>query len=242
LQAVETTHGVRLHLVIGESPTGLGCEPQDGAESMLQATLAALAYADATNLALGRAWRLYRYPDAAAHVRTALASRLAPCPAPQRKKPVGLLIGAFPANAPMVVNIVPLIPLGRLSARQADGVTAIVRRCNGELRLAPRSVVLGSMPRAALGEIRYNLARLGLRLDASSGFAGIVACSGLTGCTKALADVRADAARIAQRIATLRLFNTTLNLAGCKKRCAMPAGADIDLIATAAGYDIRVNA
>jgi len=241
LQAVTSTHGTRLHLAIGDTPTGLGCKPEDGAQIMLQATRAALAYADTANLSTARAWRLHRFPDAAAHVRTSLAARLEPCPAPQRKEPGGLPLGVFPANVSARINIVPLVPLGRLSARQANGIAAIVRRCNGEIRLAPRSVVLGLMPRAALAEIRSDLQRLGLRLDGSSGFAGIVACSGLAGCTKALADVRGDAVRIAERIAALRLFGTTLNLAACEKRCAMPAGADIELVATGAGYDIRVN-
>lgn len=241
LQAVSATHDTRLHLSIGGAPTGLGAKPDDAVRSMLQATLAALDYAEYGNFAAARAWRLNRLPGAAAHIRTTLASYLAPCPAPQRKELVGIPLGALPANAPWLVNVVPLIPLGRFSASQADGIAAIVRRRNGEIRLAPRGIVLGSMPRAALAEIRSDLLRLGLRLDASSGFAGIVACSGLAGCTKALADVRADAARIAERIAKRRFFGTTLNLAACEKRCAMPAGADIDLVATAAGYTMRIN-
>jgi precorrin-3B synthase len=232
LQAVPAPHGLRLHLAIGGAPAGLGLKPDEAVQSMLQASLAALPYGPR---------RLKQQPDAATHVISALASRLAPCPAPQRKAFARMPLGALPAHAPCLVNIVPLIPLGRLSARQAAGIAAIVGRRNGELRIAPRSAVLGTLPRAELAQIRRELERLDLRLDAASGYAGIVACSGLTGCTKALADVRADAAKIAERIAQRRLFGTTLNLAACEKRCAMPAGADIDLVATAAGYDIRIN-
>jgi sulfite reductase beta subunit-like hemoprotein len=150
-------------------------------------------------------------------------------------------LGVSEAHHPGLVNLVPSIPLGRLSAEQAEGVAALVRECAGELRLAPwRGLVLGAMPRAVLGELTSALERLGFPLDSRDGYAGISACAGSEGCTRALADVRRDAALLAQRLVSAGTYapRRLLSLSACERRCGGARGAEIELVAKPGGYDV----
>jgi precorrin-3B synthase len=140
-------------------------------------------------------------------------------------------------------NIIPAIPLGRLTSQQAQRLAESAAESEGDLRLAPwRGVVLGAIPVERTAAVAAQLSSVGLYLDGRSGFQGIAACAGLSGCDASLADVRTDAATLALHLAGQAVLpGWTVNFSGCEKQCAMRKGATAELIATPSGYLLRIN-
>jgi precorrin-3B synthase len=140
-------------------------------------------------------------------------------------------------------NIIPTVPLGRLTSQQAQRLSESATESGGDLRLAPwRGVVLGAIPLGCSAAVAAQLNSVGLYLDGRSGFQGIAACAGLTGCEASLADVRTDAASLARHLAGRTVLpGWTANFSGCEKQCAMRKGATVELIGTQSGYLLRID-
>jgi len=153
--------------------------------------------------------------------------------------PIGVHVAAQTCKR----NIIPAIPLGRLTSKQAQRISESAVESKGDLRLAPwRGVVLGAVPLTHIASVAAQLDSVGLYLDGRSGFHGIAACAGVTGCDASLADVRSDAAVLAQRLAGRTLLSAwTVNFSGCEKQCAMRHGATAELIGTSSGYLLRIT-
>jgi precorrin-3B synthase len=231
LQAVTHASGVRLHVAISGLPTAASIAPEHAVEVMLRAARVMLTRAHASG--------------ARAAVLSNLTSYLIPCRPPRGTDKVETPLGVHPSLSPSCVNIVPSVPFGRLSIQQAEAIGSLSERHGGELRLAPwRGIVLGAVPRNALESILAELSDLGLTTDDADGYAHLIACSGITGCTQALADVRKDASIFAQHRAAnpsgSDMANKTIALSACAKQCGM-RDANIALIATGSGYDLRIN-
>ncbi len=241
LRAVSSDAGVRFHLIIAGTPSGFGASPRRAIDVLLEA--AHCAFDLATDYAAGKTWRVATVPNMAGAIVERLSGKAQPCATPDRSpralRPLGVTDGAEPGLA----NVLPSVPLGRLSSVQARTIQILAARYEMDVRLAWwRGVVLAGAIRTQLPQIERELVSAGLPPDDSNGFAGIAACSGMHGCTEAKADVRSDAARLAARVAGLRAGQGwNVHLAGCEKRCAMRAGATVDIIATASGYDVRVG-
>ncbi|MEV6039446.1 precorrin-3B synthase [Nonomuraea sp. NPDC052116] len=106
------------------------------------------------------------------------------------------------------------------------------------IRLTPwRTVVLLDLPPAAAGRAARMLEAAGLVTDPASPWAGVSACTGRPGCAKSLADVQEDARRW---VATLDgPPETPVHWAGCKRRCGLPRGRVVQMVATGDGYQER---
>lgn len=152
-------------------------------------------------------------------------------------------LGVYEAVQQGQRNIIPAIPLGRLTSQQAQRLSESAAESEADLRLAPwRGVVLGAIPVGRTAAVTAQLSSVGLYLDGRSGFQGIAACAGLSGCEASLADVRTDAATLARHLAGQTLLpGWTVNFSGCEKRCAMRNGATAELIGTPSGYLLRIN-
>ncbi len=152
-------------------------------------------------------------------------------------------IGVHEAGQASQRNIIPAIPLGRLTSKQAQRISESAVESEGDLRLAPwRGVVLGAVPAGRAADVAAQLSSVGLYLDGRNGFQGIAACAGVTGCDASLADVRTDAAMLAQRLAGRALLaGWTVNFSGCEKQCAMRHGATAELISAPEGYLLRID-
>ncbi|MGV9600201.1 precorrin-3B synthase [Streptosporangium sandarakinum] len=128
-----------------------------------------------------------------------------------------------------------LVPLGRLTPGQALALAGLAERVPGspgsEVRLSPRRTVLVA-DRPGAGDA---LEAAGLVTDPDSPWAGVTACAGRPGCARALADVRADAARWVPR----RHTGLPVHWAGCERQCGLPAGRVVRMVATADGYEER---
>ncbi|GAA2319076.1 precorrin-3B synthase [Nonomuraea roseoviolacea subsp. roseoviolacea] len=137
------------------------------------------------------------------------------------------------------VALEAVVPLGRLSAGQARAV-AEVAATSGEapVRFTPwRTVVLLDLPPAAADRTARALAAAGLVTDPASPWAGVSACTGRPGCAKALADVQEDARRW---VATLEAApERPVHWAGCERRCGLPRGPVVQMVATGDGYQER---
>jgi precorrin-3B synthase len=121
------------------------------------------------------------------------------------------------------------VPLG--SGPTADWRT--VATLADDIRLTPwRSVVLADPTDPA--EAAAALERLGLLLDDEHAMAQVTACIGAPGCAKALADVRADAARLAVE-ENVDHPGRRLHVVGCERRCGHPAGPHLEAVAQPGG-------
>jgi precorrin-3B synthase len=243
LTAVAISGEVRFHLTLGGTATGLGVHVDRAADCMAEAARACLAISKAYGIP-SRAKQIASVPGAFADLRHWLSHLLLPCPNPVHTLDISQIpTGILPGARPGTVHIVPSIPLGRLTAAQAEVIAAIVLRYEGDLRLASwRGLVLGAMPTSASEDVIHELQAVGLSCDSSDGYAGLAACAGLSGCGSALADVRQDAALLARRLSENKADKGwTVNFSGCDKRCAMRKGATVELVATPSGYSLKMD-
>ncbi|MGP3961155.1 precorrin-3B synthase [Nonomuraea sp. 3N208] len=147
------------------------------------------------------------------------------------------------------VALAAVVPLGRLSAAQARAIAeaAEVNDAAGAegttggavpVRLTPwRTVVLLDLERAAADRATRVLEAAGLVTDPASPWAGVSACTGRPGCAKSLADVQEDARRW---VATLDGTPAMpVHWSGCERRCGLPRGRVVQMIATDDGYQER---
>jgi precorrin-3B synthase len=198
--------------VLAEGNDVEGAPAADVVAAMLAA---AHAFLDERIAQQSEAWRVddlvdgrVRMRDRLGTVTVAQTSRVVP-PAPA---------------GPVAGGYVLLVPLGRLSAEQADWLAS--RIGPGVAKVTPwRSVVLpvSDVDGAELA---------GFGVDTASRWYGVSACAGQPGCEKALADVQSEAARTA---GTWR----GVHFSGCGRRCGRPAGTAVDVIATENGYVIQ---
>lgn len=138
---------------------------------------------------------------------------------------------ALPAETARVVAgvhgtaLVVTVPLGCLTQEQASALV----RVGDEVRITPwRSVVV---PADSSG-----LEEVGLVTTPDSIWEGVTACAGQPGCAKALADVRADAARMQGGMAHVVGRGRRVHWSGCERRCGKPGAGFVDVLAVGNGY------
>ncbi|MEV4896242.1 precorrin-3B synthase [Nonomuraea sp. NPDC055795] len=216
--------------------------PGAGVDVLLAAARAFLA-----ERADSGAWRVAELPDGPARIATRLtatrltatrlsatrltATRLsvtrvqaaAAGPSPVRARGAGVV--ALPDGR---VAVEAVVPLGRLTAAQAR----LLADLDAPVRLTPwRTVVLLDLAEAP------DLTGSGLVTDPDSPWTGVSACTGSPGCAKSLADVQHDAAQwVAARE---RRPELPVHWAGCERRCGLPKGRVIEMVATGDGYQER---
>lgn len=239
-------------LLLAGRDTGLGCRPEGAVPLMIAA---AEAFLDERPDDAPLAWRIQELENGPARI-TARLTRHPAAPAPTTA-PVTAPVTP-PVTAPITASAAPperpgarrragrrtqrdgrvalevLVPLGRLTPAQlralADSGPAV--------RLTPwRTAVSLDLTPTEADDAEQALADAGLITDPASPWAGVTACTGRPGCGKALADVQADARRwVAELNADDRAPATPVHWAGCERRCGLPRGPVIELVATADGY------
>ncbi len=215
-------------LLLAGADSGLRAHPDDAVALLLAATRAFRAEHAAQG---GTAWRLAELDDGPARVADRLpGARVAPVavPAAPSVGPVGAQTQPDGRTA-----LVGVVPLGRLSAAQADLLAGLA----GEVQLTPwRSVVVPGLPEDRVDDAAVDLHRTGVVFDAASPWARVTACAGRPGCARSLADVRADAAAA---VATGAVPDgARVHWAGCGRRCGRPRGDVVDVVATPGGYRV----
>jgi len=217
---------VTVALTLGGSDSGLRTTPDGAVDLLLAATR---AFLDERAAQGGSAWRLSELTDGPARVAARLAGdRGGPVDVPGA--PLTGPAGALPQIDGRTA-LVAVVPLGRLTADQADLLAAGAV----DLQITPwRSVVLPDLPSASLASA---LTAAGLVLDPASPWLQVTTCAGRPGCAKSLADVRGDAAT-AVATAALPAGGSRQHWAGCERRCGRPQGDVVDVVATGTGYRV----
>jgi precorrin-3B synthase len=202
--------------VVAEPPWVEGLRCDDVVAALLAA---AHAFLDERAAQGSAAWRVDELTAGRTRIRRRLAASGEPAPV--------LRPSAAPAGVTAGRQVL-LVPLGRLTAVQADWLAD--RLDGGDARITPwRSVVL---PAPASDAELAAAEAVGFGIDRSSRWYGVSSCAGQPGCAKALADVQAEAARTAGQW-------QHVHFSGCARRCGRPIDTVVDVLATEDGYVIH---
>ena len=146
-------------------------------------------------------------------------------------------VGVYAQKQPGLNYVGVAVPVGRLSAAQMDGLAAIAEECgSGELRLTVwQSVILPDVSDARLPLVERRVRGLGLHIRAASVTAGLVACTGNTGCKFAATNTKGHAVEIGRYLERHVVLDRPINihLTGCPNSCAQHYVADIGLLGVA---------
>jgi ferredoxin-nitrite reductase len=125
--------------------------------------------------------------------------------------------------------------VGRLTPEQMRGLATISRDLgDGDIRLTVwQNLLISGVPDDKVALARAAIDRLGLSTEASSVRAGLVACTGNTGCKFAASDTKRHAEDIARWCDSRVALNVPVNihLTGCHHSCAQHYIGDIGLLA-----------
>jgi ferredoxin-nitrite reductase len=128
-----------------------------------------------------------------------------------------------------------VVPVGRLTVAQMKGLADIARDLgDGDIRLTVwQNLLLSGVPTAKLDEARAKIEALGLAIETNAIRAGLVACTGNTGCKFAASDTKRHAEEIAAWCETRVSLDTPVNihLTGCHHSCAQHFVSEIGLLA-----------
>ncbi|WP_323154792.1 precorrin-3B synthase [Pseudomonas alvandae] len=130
--------------------------------------------------------------------------------------------------------------LGRLDAGMLRGAAQLAReKGDGSFRFTPwQSLLLPNVHREYTDEVLARLEELGFLGSSDQPLAQLIACTGSSGCGKALADTKADARRLAERLQR-RGQALKIHFSGCPRSCAAAHVAPVTLLAVSPGrYDL----
>lgn len=131
-------------------------------------------------------------------------------------------------------------PLGRLDAVMLRAAAQLARdKGDASLRFSPwQSLLLPNVRREDAPGVRARLEELGLLCSLDQPLAQLIACTGSSGCGKALADTKADARQLAELLQRQGRA-LKIHLSGCPRSCAAAHVAPATLLAVAPGrYDL----
>jgi ferredoxin-nitrite reductase len=128
-----------------------------------------------------------------------------------------------------------VVPVGRMTVAQMRGLADIARDLgDGDLRLTVwQNLLISGVPTEKLAAAAERIEALGLAVDANAIRAGLVACTGNTGCKFAASDTKRHAEEIARWCETHVALDTPVNihLTGCHHSCAQHFVSEIGLLA-----------
>nr|WP_328822285.1 precorrin-3B synthase [Pseudomonas guryensis] len=157
-------------------------------------------------------------------------------PLPARPETAVVPLGMHPQAQASLVMLLAGAPLGRLEAVQLWALADLAEaEGSGELRLTPwQSVLLPDIPVARQEAVAAALGEIGLLLDAREPLSQLLACSGSAACAKGLADTKADARHLAERLRAGHV-QPQVHLSGCPRSCAAAHTAPFTLLAQPGG-------
>lgn len=145
-------------------------------------------------------------------------------------------VGVHPQKQSGVSYMGVVLPVGRMTSHQMRGIAKIAATYgNGQIRLTVwQNLLITHIPNEKIAYVKKELESLGLECDASSVYAGLVACTGNTGCKFAASNTKGQAMILAEYLESRFELDQPINihLTGCHHSCAQHAIGDIGLIAT----------
>lgn len=150
-------------------------------------------------------------------------------------------IGVHPQKQAGLNWVGVALSVGKLTAEQMIGLAAIARDLgDGDIRLTVwQNLLLSGVSDANVPLVKTAIEALGLGWSASSIKAGLVACTGATGCKFAAAHTKEQAVEIADHVDARLTLDVPVNihLTGCHHSCAQHYIGDIGLI----GARVTIN-
>ena len=127
-----------------------------------------------------------------------------------------------------------VLPSGRLTAAQMEGLAkAAAAFGDGDIRLTVwQNLLLSGVHDDSVAQAEAYIAALGLATKATPIRAGLVSCTGNTGCKFAASDTKGTAEAIATHVESRLMLDGPVNihLTGCHHSCAQHYISDIGLI------------
>jgi len=152
-------------------------------------------------------------------------------------------VGIHPQKQSGMSYVGVVLPVGRMTSDQMRGIAKIAsNHASGQIRLTVwQNLLITDIPNEKLSSVENDLKRLGLECDASSVRAGLVACTGNTGCKFAASNTKGQAMILAEYLESRFDLDQPINihLTGCHHSCAQHAIGDIGLIATKVAVTIN---
>jgi ferredoxin-nitrite reductase len=159
------------------------------------------------------------------------AEAIAPRPAFDRTAHIGV----HAQKQPGLNWIGVALPVGKLTVAQMRGLATVARDVgDGDIRLTVwQNLLISGVPDARVAATQDAIAALGLSTEASPVRAGLVACTGNTGCKFALSDTKGHAEAIAAWCEPRVTLDQPVNihLTGCHHSCAQHFISEIGLLA-----------
>lgn len=223
--------------------TGIVVKPADATKVADAVVRVFIDHGDRTNRAKARlkyvldAWGFEKYLGAmeeklGAKLVRAPAEAITPRPAFDRIAHIGV----HPQKQPGLNWIGVVLPVGKLTVGQMRGLAALAREFgDGDIRLTVwQNLLISGVPDDRVTAAECAIEALGLSTKATSIRAGLVACTGNSGCRLALADTKRHAQEIAHWCEARLELDTPVNihLTGCPNSCAQHYIGDIGLVGT----------
>ena len=143
-------------------------------------------------------------------------------------------IGAHPQKQKGFCWIGVVLPVGKLAADQMRGLAQIAREFgDGDIRLTVwQNLLISGVPEQRVEAAQAAIESIGLSIKATSIRAGLIACTGNSGCRLALSDTKRHAEEIAHWCESRVQLDGPLNihLTGCPNSCAQHYIGDIGLV------------
>jgi ferredoxin-nitrite reductase len=159
------------------------------------------------------------------------ASLVKPRPEPDRLAHLGV----HPQKQAGLNWIGLVLPVGKLTAAQMRAIAALARDLgDGDIRLTVwQNLIVSGVADDVVPTALQRIADMGLSAKATAIRAGLIACTGNTGCKFAAANTKGTAEAIAQHVEARLEVDQPVNihLTGCHHSCAQHYVGDIGLIA-----------
>ena len=146
-------------------------------------------------------------------------------------------IGIYPQQQAGLRMVAAGARLGRIDAAQLRALADLAEHYgDASLRLTPwQGLLLPNIPEHSADPLLHALAELGLLTDAQHPLSNLIACTGSAACGKGLADSKADALHLAERLRT-STARPQVHLCACPRSCAAAHTAPFTLLASSAGH------
>jgi ferredoxin-nitrite reductase len=262
--------GVWFRLVLGgitghgdfARDTGVVVRPADAGKVADAIVRVFINHGDRTNRLKARlkyvldAWGFEKYLAAVEEKLGAKLSR-APAAALKARRPFDRLahIGVHEQKQNGLHWIGIVLPVGKITADQMRGIARISNELgDGDIRLTVwQNLLISGIPSNKVAQAQADIEALGLTTKATSIRAGLVACTGNTGCRFSASDTKGHAELIARHCEATVPIDSPVNihLTGCHHSCAQHYVGDIGLLGvrvetasegdTVEGYHIYVG-
>lgn len=146
-------------------------------------------------------------------------------------------MGIYPQQQNALCMVAAASRLGRIDAAQLKALADLAEQYgDASLRLTPwQGLLLPNIPEQSADKLLHKLTELGLLTDAQEPLSHLIACTGSAACGKGLADSKADALRLAERLRA-STARPQVHLSACPRSCAAAHTAPFTLLASSAGH------